>query len=187
MKKSLYLMAAIMTAGVSLSSCSSEIEEIQTPSALNAPSGDERFVSDNITASQAAALLTQFLNRTNFFYFEDVIGIDPNDYLLHGAITVNYQGTLLKFRSIHVSASGKNGKYGVYASSSTELRDVYSLNNENTDPYGEVIYENNEETGMSMPVAVRYSYSTNATDYNSNCWIVVEWESNSDFRRIIGL
>lgn len=39
---------------------------------------------------------------------------------------------------------------------------------------------------MRAPVGVRYSYNTNVSNGNNDCWIMVEWESVSDFERIIG-
>ena len=180
-------LVILLVSGISFISCSNEIDEVQSNDLLlQTRSGDRRFVDDNLNSSQATTLLTKFLDRTDFFYFEDVVGFDPTAYIQYGEITVNYKGTSIKFRGISVGVSGKKGKYGVYASSPATSADIYSLNKEYPDLHGEVIYETNEETGMRAPVGVRYSYNTNASNGNNDCWIMVEWGSVSDFERIIG-
>lgn len=187
MKNLFYSLAFLLVSGISFVSCSNDVDEIQVNNSLmQTRSGDERFVDDNLNSSQATALFTKFLDRTDFFYFEDVIGFDPTVYVQYGKITVNYSGTSIKFRGISVGVSGKNGKYGVYASSPVTSSDIYSLNKEYPNLHGEIIYGINEETGMRAPVGVRYSYHTNASNGNNDCWIMVEWESVSDFERIIG-
>lgn len=187
MKNLFYSLVFFLLGGISIISCSNDFDEVQVDnSSMQTRSVDERFVNDNLDSKQATALLTKFLDRTNFFYFEDVIGFDPTVYVQYGNITVNYSGTSIKFRGISVGVSGKNGKYGVYASSPVTSSDIYSLNKEYPNLHGEVVYEINKETGMRAPVGVRYSYHTNASNGNNDCWIMVEWESVSDFERIIG-
>ena len=187
MKNLFYSLVFFLLGGISIISCSNDFDEVQVDnSSMQTRSVDERFVNDNLDSKQATALLTKFLDRTNFFYFEDVIGFDPTVYVQYGNITVNYNGTSIKFRGISVGVSGKNGKYGVYASSPVTSSDIYSLNKEYPNLHGEVVYEINKETGMRASVGVRYSYHTNASNGNNDCWIMVEWESVSDFERVIG-
>lgn len=168
-------------------SCSNELDEIQSNSELQntTRSIEPRFTSPNISAEQAAGLITKFLNRSSFFYFEDVIGWDPSSYVYYGNLTVTYGSYTLKFRAIDCGITGKNGKYGVYADSPVTSVDVYSINKEYPNIHGDIIYEV-DATGVKAPVGVRYMYHTNCSDGNNNCWVVVEWESVADFESIIG-
>ncbi len=177
----------LVVAALLATSCSNSLDEIQTDSERQSVtrSIDPRFTEPNITANQAADLISKFLNRTSFFYFEDVIGWDPNTYVYYGPLTVRYGSYTLKFRAIDCGISGKNGKYGVYADRPVTSVDVYSVNKEYPNIHGEIVYEINE-AGLRAPVGVRYMYHTNCSDGNNNCWIVVEWESVSDFESIIG-
>ena len=108
MKNLFCSLVILLVSGISFISCSNEIDEVQSNDLLlQTRSGDRRFVDDNLNSSQATTLLTKFLDRTDFFYFEDVVGFDPTAYIQYGKITVNYRGTSIKFGGISVGVSGK--------------------------------------------------------------------------------
>ena len=87
MKNLFCSLVILLVSGISFISCSNEIDEVQSNDlSLQTRSGDRRFVNDNLNSSQATALLTKFLDRTDFFYFEDVVGFDPTTYIQYGNI-----------------------------------------------------------------------------------------------------
>ena len=183
MRKCTLLMLSVVA--FFMVSCSSEMEEMQTTPNATTRSVEPRFVSENITTAQAQSLATKFLNKTSFFYFDEVLGWDPSTYVYHGAFSVKYGNQTLYFRAIDCGITGKNGRYGVYASSPVTSVQFYNVeNSEYPDIHGEILYE---DKGVGRaPVGVRYYYSTNCSDGNNNCWVVLEWASASAFESIIG-
>ena len=166
-------------------SCSNELNEMQrTNSAVQTHvTMEPRFVTANISTQQAKNLAGKFLNRTSFFHFEEAIGWDPTVYVYHGAFTVNHGSETIKFRAIDCGISAKDGKYGVYAESPVSR---YQFSNiEYPDIHGEILYEENTK-GLKTPIGVRYHYESNCKNGNTNCWIILEWESAGAYERIIG-
>lgn len=168
-----------------VASCSNDFDEVQQANRSNQLQSqvEPRFVTENISSQDATNLITKFLNKTSFFYFQDVLGWDPGTYVYKGAFSVTYKGVKLNFRAIDCGITGKNGKYGVYADAPVTAVQFYNL--EYPDIHGEIIYEENSKS-VKAPVGVRYYYHTNCSDGNNNCWIVLEWDSAAAYENIIG-
>lgn len=182
MKKIALFFASALTC-LFVASCSNELEDITQNQVVQSRTVEPRFTGDNLTESQAIALVTKFLQVPNFFYFKDVIGFDPISTLSGSNFSVSYNGESIYVRAIQVGVIGKNGYYGVWGEPVTNA-DILSLNDDAI-LYGEPIYEDSDVT-RSNPVGRRYYYKTNGYDEGLNCWLAIAWEDCSTFERIIG-
>lgn len=166
-----------------VASCSNEMEEVMQSQDLKTRSVEPRFVGDNLTESQAIALMNKFLDAPYFFYFEDVIGFDPVIAISGSNFSVTRNGSTIHVRSIQVGVTGKNGRYGVYGTPTTS-KDFYSLDKD-TALHGEPIYEEND-VERANPVGMRYYYTTNDINSSQNCWLAIDWADAPAFESIIG-
>lgn len=173
----------VVFVGMAIVSCTNEVEEVMQSQDLQTRSIEPKFTSDNLTESQGMALMNKFLDAPYFFYFEDVIGFDPEVAISCSDFSVSRNGSTIHVRAIQVGVIGKNGKYGVYGTPVTSTA-FYSLS-DGTVLHGEPIYEEND-TERINPVGMRYYYTTNDINNRQNCWIAIDWEDAPAFESIIG-
>lgn len=181
-KRCMFLFSVV---ALLVASCSNGLEDVQTdvvPSSTTR-SVEPRFTGENLTESQAKALMNKFLDAPYFFYFQDVIGFDPETAISGSYFSVTRDGSTIDVRSIQVGVIGKNGKYGVYGTP-TQSKEFYSLNSDVV-LHGEPIYEESD-IERANPVGMRYYYTTNDKNSSQNCWIAIDWEDAPAFERIIG-
>ncbi len=186
MKKISILLILII--GVVVTSCSNDKFDNFMPlekQAIEKNSMAPRFTEDNLTNSTAIAFATEFLKRTTFFYVKSVIGFEPSFYIQYNnSFSVSFSGKNIQFRGISCSVMGNGAgqPFGIYSGGPTTDYQITSLGNQPI--MAEVIYDKTLSNERSTPVGKRYCYDTNLN--GSECWIMVQWASVSDFEAIIG-
>lgn len=174
----------LVCVSVFAASCSNELDELTTSNLdLQTRSIEPRFVGENITEYQAIALMNKFLDAPDFFYFEDVIGFDPEVAICASNFSVSRNGSTIHVRSIDVGVIGKQDRYGVYGKPTTS-KEFYTSDG-STVLHGEPIYEDTD-VERANPVGMRYYYTTNDRNHSQNCWIAINWEDAPAFEKIIG-
>ena len=71
-----------------LGSCSNNLDEIYEQQEVKSRSVEPRFNPINLSLSQSEALINRFLDAPDFFYLDEVIGIDPTVAVVSGSFTI---------------------------------------------------------------------------------------------------
>lgn len=180
--KNLYSFLAISICFI-IASCNNNMDEIAEESDLKALSIEPKFTG-NIPHAKAVRLMNKFLDAPTFFYFDEVLGYNPNVAISTGRFSVGRNGRSISVRSIDIGVIGKKGRYGVYGKPVTS-KDVYSILPNGTKIHGTPIYDESNNHKYNPPIAVRYEYTTNGAYSRQNCWVVIAWDSYEYFEELV--
>jgi hypothetical protein len=166
-----------------LGSCSNNLDEIYEQQEVKSRSVEPRFNPINLSLSQSEALINRFLDSPDFFYLDDVIGIDPTVAVVSGSFTVYRDTRRIKVRAIQIGVVGKRGRYGVYSSGPNSVEDIMSVNNPPV-LLSEPIYDESNPLAI-LPVGKRYIYGTNGVGGSDACWVCIDWEDIENYEYFI--
>lgn len=166
-----------------LGSCTNNLDEMNEIQESKSRSVEPQFTSINLDYNKSVALINKFLDAPDFFYLQDVIGIDPEVTVNTGSFEVYREGLRIRVRAIQIGVIGKNGKYGVYSRTPTNIEDIMSTNNPPV-LLSEPIYDESNPLAI-LPVGKRYMYNTNGNGGSQACWVCIEWDDTSTYEYFI--